>query len=114
MKDREQSDNKMSLKHDQFAFFDMVFVRFREFLVFILKAESSDWQEAHPGPAPIRRCGDGSLPFAALDLGLVGRGRGEEFHSGGLEEGGQGSFQRCLKDEKQIQLLACNCTLFIQ
>lgn len=115
MKEREQSDNKMSLKHDQlFFFFDMVFVRFQWFLVFILKVESSDWQEAHPGPAPIRRCGDGSLPFAALDLGLVGRGRGEEFHLGGLEGGGLRSFQRCLKEEKQIKLLACNCTLFIQ
>lgn len=109
MKEREQSDNKMSLKRNPFACLDMVFVRCRCFLVAILKVESSGWQEAHPGPAPIRRCGDGSLPFAALDLGLVGRGRGEEFHLGGLEGGGLGSSQRCLQDEKQIELLACNC-----
>lgn len=83
MKEGEQSDNKLSLKHDQCAFFYMASVRFRCFLVFILKDESSGWQEAHPGPAPTRGCGDGSLLFAALDLGLVGRGRGEEFHLGG-------------------------------
>lgn len=87
----------MSLEHDQFAFFDMALVRFGSFLVFILKVESFDWQEAHPGPTPIRRCEDGSLLFAVPDLGLVGRGRGEEFHLGGLEGGGPGSFQRCLK-----------------
>ena len=97
-----------------FFFRVIVFTQCWCFLVFIPKVESSDWLEAHPGPAPIKRCGDGSLPFAALDLELVGRGRGEEFHLGGSEEGGPGSFQRCLIDEKQIRLLACICTLLIQ
>lgn len=67
-----------------------------------LKAESSDWLEAHPGRVPIRRCGDVSLPFAAQDSGLAGKGQGVESHLVGLEEGGPGSSQICLKDEKQL------------
>lgn len=77
-----------------------------------LKVESSDWQEAHPGRVPIRRCGDVSLPFAAQDLGLTGRGQGVESHLAGLEEGDPGSSQRCLKDERQLTYRRCfylNC-----
>lgn len=42
-----------------------------------LRAEFSGWQEAHPGPVPIRRFGVGSPPSAALGWGLAGRGPGE-------------------------------------
>lgn len=66
-----------------------------------LKAESSDWLEAHPGPVPIRRCGDVLLPFAAQGSGLAGRDQGVEFHLAELGEDGLGSSQRCLK-EKQL------------
>ncbi len=66
-----------------------------------LKAESSDWQGAHPGQVPTRRCGDASLPFAAQGLVLAGKGQGVESHLAGLEEGGPGSSQRCLKDQKR-------------
>lgn len=66
-----------------------------------LKAESSDWLEAHPGQVPIRRCGDVLLPFAAQDSGLAGRDQGVAFHLAELEEDGLGSSQRCLK-EKQL------------
>lgn len=66
-----------------------------------LKAESSDWLEAHPGQVPIRRCGDVLLPSAAQDSGLAGRDQGAGFHLAELEEDGLGSSQRCLK-EKQL------------
>lgn len=67
----------------------------------LLKAESSDWQGAHPGRVPTRRCGDVSLPFGAQGSGLAGRGQGVEFHLAGLEEDGPGSSQRCLTDQKR-------------
>lgn len=65
-----------------------------------LKAESSDWQGARPGRVPTRRCGDVSLPSEAQGLGLAGKGQGVESRLAGLEEGGPGSSQRCLKDHK--------------
>lgn len=68
-----------------------------------LKAESSDWQGAHPGRVPTRRCGDVLLPFGAQGLGLAGRGQGVESHLAGLEEDGPGSSQRCLKDQKRTR-----------
>lgn len=61
-----------------------------------LTDESSDWQGAHPGRVPTRRCGDVSLPSGAQGLGLAGRGQGVESHLAGLEEDGPGSSQRCL------------------
>lgn len=99
MKEREQSHNNVNNTFSDMVSFDMHFLG-------IPRVESSDWQEAHPGPAPIRKCGDGSPPFAAADSGLAGRGRGGGFHLGGLEEGGRGSFQRCLKD-KEDDKVAC-------
>lgn len=48
-----------------------------------LKAESSDWQGAHPGQVPTRRCGDVSFPFGAQGWGLAGRGQGVESHLAG-------------------------------
>lgn len=66
------------------------------------KVESSDWQEARPGRVPIKRYGDASLPFAARDMGLAQRGQGVESHLAGSGEGGPGSSQRYLKDEKQL------------
>lgn len=78
----------------------------RETNMDFLKAESSDWQEAHPGRVPIRRCGDVSLPFAAQDSGLAGRGQGVESHLAGSEEGGPGSSQRCLKETVDLQTMS--------
>lgn len=68
--------------------------------VAFLKAESSDWQGAHPGRVPIRKCGDESLPFEAQGLGWVVRGQAEESHLAGWEEDGPGNFQRCLNVQK--------------
>lgn len=66
-----------------------------------LKVESADWQGAHPGQVPTRRCGDVSLPFAAQGSGLAGRGQGGESRLAGLEEGGPGSSQICLKGQEE-------------
>lgn len=68
------------------------------------KAESSDWQEAHPGRVPIRRCGDESLPSAAQGLGLAVRDPDAGSRLVGLEEGGPGSSQKCLKGWETIDL----------
>ena len=67
----------------------------------LFKAESSDWQVAHPGQVPTRRCGDVSLPCGAQGSGLAGRGRGVESHLAGLEEDGPKSSQRCLDENKK-------------
>lgn len=70
-----------------------------------LKAESSDWQGAHPGRVPTRRCGDVSLPFGVQGLGLAGRGQGVESRLAGLEADGPGSSQRYLKMRKGLQTI---------
>lgn len=83
------------------SFFLLFWDIHRETNMGFLKAESSDWQGAHPGRVPTRRCGDVSLPFAAQGLGLAGRGQGVESRLAGLEEGDPGSSQRCLKYHKR-------------
>lgn len=48
-----------------------------------LRAESSGWQEARPGPVPTRRFGVESPPSAARGWGLAGRGPDEGSRWGG-------------------------------
>lgn len=66
----------------------------------LFRAESSDWQGAHPDRGPTGRCGDVSLPFGARGLGLAVRGQGGVSHWAGWEAGGLESSQRCLKKQK--------------